>query len=121
MRTIGADENSTTLSSVEMYMSHEGLLLDYEQQFTRKGTDGKYYNVGTHFLWIGDRTRQLDGAHVEYFRGIANPIGVKVGPSMDPQELIRVLDILDPNFEIGRYSSLVEMEGSAFHLKCLCV
>ncbi|KAJ3414592.1 hypothetical protein HDV05_006331 [Chytridiales sp. JEL 0842] len=101
MRTIGAEENQT-LSSVDMFMSHEGLLLDYEQQFTRQGSDGKYYNVGTHFLWIGDRTRQLDGAHVEYFRGIANPIGVKVGPSMKPEELADLLDILDPDFETGK-------------------
>ena len=83
-------------------MSHEGLLLDYEQQLTRKGSDGRYYNFGTHFLWIGDRTRQLDGAHVEFFRGLANPIGIKVGPSMKPEELEPLLDILDPYFEAGK-------------------
>jgi 3-deoxy-7-phosphoheptulonate synthase len=54
--------------------------------------DGKFYNLSAHFIWIGDRTRQLDGAHVEYFRGIMNPIGVKVGPSMQPDELVRLLD-----------------------------
>ncbi|KAJ3241585.1 hypothetical protein HDU81_000124 [Chytriomyces hyalinus] len=104
MKTIGADdvESQDSISTVDMFMSHEGLLLDYEQQFTQKGSDKKYYNLGTHFLWIGDRTRQLDGAHVEYFRGLANPVGVKVGPSMDPEELVRVLDILDPNFETGK-------------------
>lgn len=79
-----------------------GLLLDYESQLTRKVGD-EYYNLGTHFLWIGDRTRQLDGAHIEYFRGIANPIGVKVGPSMQPDELIRVLDILNPDFQVGLF------------------
>ncbi|KAJ3216495.1 hypothetical protein HDU67_009362 [Dinochytrium kinnereticum] len=103
MRTIGADEQQeNTLKSVDMFMSHEGLLLDYEQQLTRKGVDGKHYNFGTHFLWIGDRTRQLDGAHVEFFRGLANPIGVKVGPSMKPEELGPLLDILDPDMQPGK-------------------
>ncbi|KAJ3025716.1 UNVERIFIED_CONTAM: hypothetical protein HDU68_006766 [Siphonaria sp. JEL0065] len=107
MKTIGADDNDSgsvnaSMNTVDMFMSHEGLLLDYEQQFTQQGTDKKFYNLGTHFLWIGDRTRQLDGAHVEYFRGLANPIGIKCGPSMEPEELIRILDILDPNFETGK-------------------
>ncbi|KAJ3207306.1 hypothetical protein HDU82_003887 [Entophlyctis luteolus] len=107
MKTIGADGNNSdsinaSMNTVDLFVSHEGLLLDYEEQLTQKGTDGKFYNLGTHFLWIGDRTRQIDGAHVEYFRGIANPIGVKVGPSMEPDELVRLLDILDPDFEIGK-------------------
>jgi 3-deoxy-7-phosphoheptulonate synthase len=81
-------------------------LLDYEEAMTRKylipdstasrelGTPApeKYYNISTHFLWVGDRTRQLDGAHVEYFRGIRNPIGIKVGPSMAVDELVSLLD-----------------------------
>lgn len=88
------------------YISHEGLLLDFEEAMTRKypipdstvsrdlGTSApeKYYNTSAHFLWMGDRTRQLDGAHVEYFRGIRNPIGIKVGPSMASDELIVLLD-----------------------------
>jgi 3-deoxy-7-phosphoheptulonate synthase len=103
MRTIGADDTSNSVTNtVDMFMSHEGLLLDYEQQLTRKGADGQHYNLGTHFLWIGDRTRQLDGAHVEFFRGLANPIGIKVGPSMKPEELAPLLDILDPHFETGK-------------------
>lgn len=65
------------LNTVDLFVSHEGLGLAYEEAMTRL-VNGKYYNVGTEFLWIGDRTRQLDHAHVEYFRGIANPIGVKV-------------------------------------------
>ena len=95
MRTIGADHDPTT-KSVDLFMSHEGLLLEYESRLTREastrggghattsissqnpvGTE-KFYNLGTHFLWIGDRTRQLDGSHIEYFRGLENPIGVKV-------------------------------------------
>ncbi|KAJ3016430.1 hypothetical protein HKX48_004038 [Thoreauomyces humboldtii] len=102
MRTIGADDSSKEATrGVDMFTSHEGLLLDYETQLTRN-VDGKYYNLGTHYLWIGDRTRQLDGGHVEYFRGLENPVGVKVGPSMLPEELGPLLDILDPNCESGK-------------------
>jgi len=89
--------------------SHEGLMLDYEEALTRefllsspappsepitpqKPKAKAFYNTAAHFLWIGDRTRQLTGAHVEYFRGIRNPIGVKVGPSMTQDELVRLLD-----------------------------
>ncbi|KAF9403255.1 hypothetical protein BGX21_005856 [Mortierella sp. AD011] len=113
MKTIGADPNQTgtplsTLNTVDIFASHEGLLLEYEQALTRLMTDPadpsqrKYYNVGTHFIWIGDRTRQLDGAHVEYFRGIENPIGVKCGPSMKPEELVELLDILDADKQPGK-------------------
>ncbi|CAG8528349.1 4660_t:CDS:2 [Funneliformis mosseae] len=111
MRTIGANTSfspiSNSLNSVDLFMSHEGLLLDYEQCLTRLLPDPetgekKWYNVGTHFLWIGDRTRQLNEAHVEYFRGIQNPIGIKVGPSMKPDELQNLLDIVNPNKEIGK-------------------
>lgn len=106
MRTIGAD-NSSSLGSVDLFTSHEGLMLEYEQCLTRllkDQTDGKmkWYNTSAHFIWIGDRTRQLDGAHVEYFRGIENPIGIKVGPSMENEELCRLLDIVNPNKEVGK-------------------
>jgi 3-deoxy-7-phosphoheptulonate synthase len=85
-------------------------MLDYEEALTRKlrnplresKEDQSYYNTSAHFLWIGDRTRQITGAHIEYFRGIRNPIGVKVGPSMESDELARVLDILNPDRESGR-------------------
>ena len=106
MRTIGAD-TSGQLQTVDLYSSHEGLVLEYEQSLTRRlkhpashpgaqtSTDGKgWYNTSAHFLWIGDRTRQIDGGHVEYFRGIENPIGIKVGPSMKNDELIELLDIV---------------------------
>jgi len=93
--------------------SHEGLLLDYEESLTRRlpvptASRNKqqrpeaWYNTSAHFIWIGDRTRQLDGAHVEYFRGIRNPIGIKVGPSMQPDELVRLLDIVNADKEPGR-------------------
>ncbi|CAG8550750.1 11010_t:CDS:2, partial [Scutellospora calospora] len=111
MKTIGADVPSSpmsySLNSVDLFMSHEGLILEYEQCMTRLLKDpetgiSNWYNVGAHFLWIGDRTRQLDGAHVEYFRGIRNPIGIKVGSSMKADELKKLLNIVNPNKEIGK-------------------
>ncbi|KAF4605532.1 hypothetical protein EYR40_004318 [Pleurotus pulmonarius] len=100
------------VGEVDFYTSHEGLMLGYEQALTRefplppslatKEKKKAYYNAGAHFLWIGDRTRQLTGAHVEYFRGIRNPIGIKVGPSMVKDELVRLLDIVNPDKESGR-------------------
>lgn len=146
MRTIGAD-TSGKLETVNLYTSHEGLLLEYEQALTkplrpshplhpdhaervrkrsqsqykqqRNGAPAshrrqpsqtqnhtearqKYYNQSTHLLWVGDRTRQPTHAHIEYFRGISNPIGVKVGPSMPANELVPLLDILNPDHEIGK-------------------
>ncbi|KAI9834674.1 MAG: hypothetical protein M1826_000076 [Phylliscum demangeonii] len=137
MQTVGAEDAAGRLQTVELYMSHEGLLLEYEQSLTRRlkhplpsarrrrrdappppaasshpaaasaaaDTDDDehgWYNTSAHFLWIGDRTRALSGAHVEYFRGIHNPIGIKVGPSTDPTELVQLLDALDPHHEPGK-------------------
>lgn len=96
METCGV-EIDPILRSVDMFTSHEGLHLQYEETMTVKHSNGKYYNTGAHFLWIGDRTRQLDHAHVEYFRGIANPIGLKVGPSMQPDVLVALLERLWPD------------------------
>ncbi|KAJ4286307.1 Aromatic/aminoadipate aminotransferase 1 [Kalmusia sp. IMI 367209] len=113
MRTIGAD-TSGKLQTVDLYTSHEGLVLEYEQSLTRRlkhpvgyksgqSSDGKgWYNTSAHFIWIGDRTRQIDGGHVEYFRGIENPIGIKVGPSMKNDELVELLDIVNPDKEVGK-------------------
>jgi 3-deoxy-7-phosphoheptulonate synthase len=93
----------TQLKSVDVFASHEGLHLIYEQAQTRPVPRRTgYYNLSTHLPWIGERTRQLDGAHVEYFRGIKNPIGVKVGASMQSDELLRLMDILHPDNEPGR-------------------
>jgi 3-deoxy-7-phosphoheptulonate synthase len=134
MKTVGADSPSSGLESVDLYTSHEGLLLEYEQSLTRRlrhppshpshqhppnhqpsqsnghlnsnlppSTDSKgWYNTSAHFLWIGDRTRQLSGAHVEYFRGLENPIGMKVGPTMTSSELISLLDVLNPTKSVGK-------------------
>lgn len=139
MRTIGAD-TAGQLETVDLYTSHEGLLLEYEEALTRKlrhpsnrtvppprkpapvpkvspltggalidptitsseeETSG-HYNTGTHFLWIGDRTRQPDHAHIEYIRGIENPIGIKVGPTTTTEDLVHLLDLVNPRKEVGK-------------------
>ncbi len=104
MKAIGFDaERYQRLRETDFYTSHEALLLGYEQALTREdSTSGDYYGTSGHFLWIGDRTRQPDHAHVEYFRGIKNPIGMKCGPSIEPDELIELIDILNPDNEPGR-------------------
>jgi 3-deoxy-7-phosphoheptulonate synthase len=99
-----------TLRETDFYTSHEALLLPYEEAFTRRDSlTGDWYDVSAHMLWIGDRTRQLDGAHVEFMRGINNPIGIKAGPSMDPDDLNRLIERLNPNNEAGRLNVIVRM------------
>lgn len=90
-----------TSESLEFFTSHEAMQLDLEEALTRP-SGGKFYNLSAHMVWIGDRTRQLDCAHIEYFKGIANPIAVKVGPSMKNDELKELVKILNPNKEEGR-------------------
>jgi 3-deoxy-7-phosphoheptulonate synthase len=104
MRAIGLDpEAHPEMRTTEFYTSHEALLLGYEQAMTRvDSTTGDWYATSGHMLWIGDRTRQPDHAHVEYFRGIRNPIGLKCGPSLTPEGLIHLIDILNPTNEAGR-------------------
>ena len=106
MRAIGLDpEAHPELRATDFYTSHEALLLGYEQAMTRlDSTSGDYYATSGHMIWIGDRTRQLGGAHVEYCRGVRNPIGLKCGPSLQPDDLIRLIDALDPAQEPGRLS-----------------
>jgi 3-deoxy-7-phosphoheptulonate synthase len=108
------------LTRVDFFTSHEGLHLEYEQAQTRQvpRRPNKWYNLGTHFPWIGDRTRGLDGAHIEYFRGIANPIGVKVGPSMTPEHLLELIEILNPHDEPGRLT-LIHRFGAKQIADCL--
>ena len=99
-----------TLRETDFYTSHEALLLPYEEAFTRQDSiTGDWYNVAAHMVWIGDRTRQLDGAHVEYMRGIKNPIGIKAGPSMDPDDLVRLAMAVNPDNEAGRLNIIVRM------------
>ena len=102
--------NTEQLSHTTLYTSHEALLLNYEEALTRQDSlTGDWYDCSAHMLWIGDRTRELDGAHLEYFRGIKNPIGCKVGPSMKEDELIRLIDALNPENEAGRLNLIVRM------------
>ncbi|WFC98628.1 3-deoxy-7-phosphoheptulonate synthase [Malassezia yamatoensis] len=104
MKTVGADPSSDAnhvLNTVDYFISHEGLMLEYESKLTRETEKGAY-DLSAHTIWLGDRTRQLDGAHIEFFRSIRNPIGIKVGPSMSAKQLIDTLDIVNPDYEKGR-------------------
>jgi 3-deoxy-7-phosphoheptulonate synthase len=110
MEACGLGAGTSQFRETSFYTSHEALLLPYEQALTRQDSlTGKWYDCSAHMLWIGDRTRQIDGAHVEFLRGVHNPIGVKAGPSMDPEDLIRLCDILNPNNEEGRLNVIVRM------------
>ncbi|KAK2761316.1 Aromatic/aminoadipate aminotransferase 1 [Arachnomyces sp. PD_36] len=128
MRTAGLDTDRG-IETVDIYTSHEGLLLEYEQSLTRllrhppnalpqntptatKSHPEGFYATSAHFLWIGDRTRQLTGAHVEFFRGISNPIGIKVGPTMAADELVSLLDVVNPDKEIGKVT-LISRYGAS--------
>ncbi|KTD43736.1 3-deoxy-7-phosphoheptulonate synthase class II [Legionella quateirensis] len=93
---------SSNLSKVDFYTSHEALHLHYEQALTRKLKDGRWYNLSTHLPWIGMRTAQVDSAHLEFLRGVENPIGIKVGPGATPEWLSDVLQIANPDREEGR-------------------
>jgi 3-deoxy-7-phosphoheptulonate synthase len=98
------------INRVDFFTSHEGLHLLYEQAQTRQVPRRPgWYNLSTHFPWIGERTRSLEGAHIEYFRGIANPIGVKVGPSTTPEQALLLADILNPQNEPGRLTLMPRM------------
>ena len=102
---------TSALRTVELFASHEGLLLDYEEALTEKVGD-RFYNLGAHFLWIGDRTRNLGDAHLEYFRGIENPIGIKVGKQMQPQELVDIIREVEPANRPGRITLISRIGAS---------
>ncbi|GAA5941898.1 tryptophan--tRNA ligase MSW1 [Sporobolomyces koalae] len=127
MSVVGGRSNNKAmgaLESAEIFMSHEGLMLEYESALTRKcvvpafartspdSPQTGYYCTSAHFLWIGDRTRALTGAHVEFFRGLRNPIGIKVGPSMKAEELIELLEIVNPTREEGRITLIARYGAS---------
>ena len=104
------NHNVRQLSETNFYISHEALLLPYESAFTRiDSTTGDWYNVGAHMLWIGDRTRDLNGAHVEFCSGISNPIGIKVGPTTEHNELVKVINRINPKNEAGKIILIVRM------------
>src|SRR5271169_103802 len=111
MRACGIDpEVHPEMRTTDFFTSHEALLLGYEQAFTRvDSTTGDWYCTSGHMVWIGDRTRQADHAHVEFCRGIKNPLGIKTGPTQKPDELLRLIDILDPDNEPGRLTLICRM------------
>ena len=111
MEACGVSGTTTqTLRETDFYTSHEALLLWYEEALTRiDSTTGDWYDTSAHMLWIGDRTRQPDGAHVEFLRGIANPIGIKCGPTMATDDLRRLLNTLNPHNEAGRITLISRM------------
>ena len=113
MRACGiTPETARPLAETDFYTSHESLLLNYEEALTRRDTitdEKDWYATSAHMIWIGDRTRQPDGAHVEYMRGIANPIGLKCGPSLDPDELVRLTETLNPDNVPGRLTLIARM------------
>jgi 3-deoxy-7-phosphoheptulonate synthase len=111
IKTIGSVTEN--MKRVDFYISHEALHLYYEQALTRKDASGKWYNVGAHFPWVGMRTATMDSAHVEYVRGIANPIAVKIGPTMTRQWLIALIETLNPDNEPGRLT-LIHRFGAQF-------
>jgi 3-deoxy-7-phosphoheptulonate synthase len=103
-------ETSPQIRETDFFTSHEALLLPYEQALTRiDSTTGDWYDVSAHMLWIGERTRQPGGAHIEFLRGVKNPIGLKCGPAMQPDDILRLLDILNPANEAGRLTLIARM------------
>ncbi len=105
-----SSQNSANIRETELFTSHEALLLGYEEALTRRDhLSGDWYDCSAHFVWIGERTRQLDKAHIEFFRGIKNPIGVKIGPGMQPDELIKLIDAVNPENIPGRVTLITRM------------
>lgn len=103
-------ETTPQIRETELYTSHEALFLNFEEAMTRiDSTSGDWYDTSAHLLWVGDRTRQIDGAHVEFLRGIKNPVAFKAGPTLGPDEMLRLMDVLDPGNEPGRLTVIVRM------------
>jgi 3-deoxy-7-phosphoheptulonate synthase len=119
MKACGIDlHDDGALQGVDFYTSHEALILPYEQALTRRDSlTGDWYDCSAHMLWIGDRTRQIDGAHVEFLRGVANPLGLKVGPTMGVDELLRLVDVLNPENHAGRLTLISRMGDNLVEVK----
>jgi 3-deoxy-7-phosphoheptulonate synthase len=111
MRACGIDlGRESSLHEVDFYTSHEALILPYEQAFVRQDSlSGDWFDTSAHLLWIGDRTRQLDGAHVEFLRGVSNPLGLKVGPTSTARELVALIERLNPDNVPGRLTLISRM------------
>jgi 3-deoxy-7-phosphoheptulonate synthase len=111
MRACGIDPaTQPSLHEVDFYTSHEALLLGYEEALTRRDSlTGDWYDCSAHMLWIGERTRQLDGAHVEFLRGVGNPIGCKIGPTVEPDEVLALCEVLNPRRVPGRLTLISRM------------
>ena len=110
MKAIGIDTSKPEFTSVDFYTAHECLLLPYEQALTRQDSlTGKWYDCSAHMLWVGERTRDLDGAHLEFTRGVGNPLGVKISDKCTPEELIRIVDTMNPQNIPGKLSIIVRM------------
>jgi len=104
------DQNVRQMNETDFYTSHEALLLPYEEALTRiDSTSGQWYDVSAHMLWVGDRTRQLEGAHIEFVKGIQNPIGLKVGPKTDVDELLKIIDVVNPDNIPGRITLICRL------------
>mmetsp|Transcript_16910 Transcript_16910/g.21396 ORF Transcript_16910/g.21396 Transcript_16910/m.21396 type:complete len:507 (-) Transcript_16910:180-1700(-) len=110
MKAIGVNTADDTFTKTDFFTAHECLLLPYEQALTRQdSTTGKWYDCSAHMLWVGERTRELDGAHLEFTRGIGNPLGVKISDKCTPEELIRICDTMNPNNTPGKITIIVRM------------
>ncbi|HIJ38307.1 MAG TPA: 3-deoxy-7-phosphoheptulonate synthase class II [Rhodospirillaceae bacterium] len=111
-------ETTPQIRETDFFTSHESLILQYEQALTRvDSTTGDWYDCSAHMLWIGDRTRQADGAHVEFLRGVGNPVGCKAGPTTSPDDLLRLIDILNPANEPGRLTIITRMGADQVEVK----
>eukprot|EP00897_Mesotaenium_endlicherianum_P004314 jgi/Mesen1/3910/ME000208S02917 len=118
MGACGLTKDHPIMKSTEFYTSHECLLLPYEEALTREdSTTGLWYDCSAHMLWVGERTRQLDGAHLEFLRGVGNPLGVKVSDKMDPAELVKVCRIMNPLNKPGRVTVIVRMGAEKLRQK----
>ncbi len=110
METIGIMTDNPQINQTQLFTSHEALLLGYEEALTRiDSTTGDPYNCSAHMLWIGERTRQLDGAHVEFLRGVHNPLGVKIGPTYELDNIKRLVEKLNPENEAGRITLITRL------------
>src|SRR5438477_395447 len=113
-----SSDTETQIRGTELYTSHEALFLSYEEALTRvDSTTGDWYDCSAHLVWLGDRTKQLDGAHVEFLRGIKNPIGMKCGPTTEPDEVLRLIGKLNPANEPGRLTLITRMGADKVEAK----